>query len=368
MQVTQIFSEQRKEWNSFAAQEPFFAITQSWEWGEFKEKLGWRVIRLAIKEQDKLLAGAQMLIKSIPTGMASIAYIPRGPVGNWQNKSMMSVLLTKLVQVAQQHRAIFLRIEPAHLNTATLHQFLYGQNFQPNSYTNQPRATIILDLTQDLDDILGQMRRSTRYNIRYASRKGVTINTGNQEDIPAFYDLMQATGRRAHFSPRIYTYYQQEWDIFSACDRAKLFLASYQDQLLGARMIFRFGNQAADIHAGSITNYSKLRPNYLLVWEAIKWAKAQGCTTYDLWGIPDEVGQAVYEGKELPKENRNDNLWGVYEFKRGFGKNVVYYTGAYDYVLLKPLYWLVANRFFENGILDTIATRLDLLRKPGVNQ
>jgi peptidoglycan pentaglycine glycine transferase (the first glycine) len=353
---------QREAWNAFAAQAPFFAMIQSWEWGEFKEKLGWRVVRLAIEEQEQILASAQMLIKPIPSGLVSVAYVPGGPLGNWQDKATMSRLLAELVRVAQQHRAIFLRIEPAHLNNPATHQFLCQQGFRSNPYTNQPRTTIILDLTLDLDDILKQMRKKTRQYIRRAAREGVTVRIGGRKELSAFYDLMRITGRRGGFSPRIRDYYEYEWQTLASNERAILLMAYYQDQLLAGRMAFCFGNRAAEFHAGSSNEYTHLRPNYLLVWEAIKWAKAQGCRTYDLWGIPDEVGQAVYEGKDLPKKERTDGLWGVYRFKRGFSEKVVYYMGAHDYVFSRPLYWLVTNRLLEKSALDTIATRLDLLR------
>lgn len=362
MTIVSLTDSGREAWNTFAAQEPFFAIIQSWEWGEFKERLGWRVVRLAIEEKGEILAGAQMLIKPIPYGLASIVYVPRGPLGDWQDKAMMSRLLTELVRVARQHRAIFLRIEPAHPNNPAAHQFLRCRGFQPNRYTNQPRATIILDLTQDLDDILKQMSKKTRQYIRRAAREGVTVRVGGCKDLSAFYDLMQITGQRGEFSPRIRDYYEYEWQTFDSNGQAVLLLAYYQDQLLAGRMAFCFGNRAAEFHAGSSDEHTGLRPNYLLAWEAIKWAKAQGCRTYDLWGIPDEVGQDVYEGKDLPQEERSDGLWGVYRFKRGFGKNVIYYVGAYDYIFSRPLYWLVTNRLLKNSALDTIATRLDLLR------
>ncbi len=363
MTIVSLTETRRKAWNTFAVQQPFFAMIQSWEWGEFKEKLGWRAVRLAIEEQGQILAGAQMLVKPVPSGLVSIAYVPGGPLGNWQDKAMMSRLLAELVRVARQHRAIFLRIEPAHLNNPATNHFLHSQGFRSNPYTNQPRATIILDLTQDLDDVLKQMRKKTRQYIRRAARKGVTVRAGDHKDLPAFYDLMRITGQRSGFSPRIRDYYEYEWQTFARNGQVALFLAYYQDQLLAGRMAFCFGNRAAEFHAGSSNEHTDLRPNYLLAWEAIKWAKAQGCCTYDLWGIPDEVGQAVYEGRNLPKEKRTDGLWGVYRFKSGFGKNVIYYIGAYDYVFSRPLYWLATNRLLKNSILDTIATRLDLLRQ-----
>ena len=83
-------------------------------------------------------------------------------------------------------------------------------------------------------------------------------------------------------------------------------------------------------------------PTYLIQWAAIQWAKQQGCTRYDLWGIPDTDPQTL----EAEFKNRNDGLWGVYRFKRGFGGKYVKTIGAFDYVynpLLYKLYKLWRN-------------------------
>lgn len=132
--------------------------------------------------------------------------------------------------------------------------------------------------------------------------------------------------------------------------------------MLAVRMPAAFGNKAATIHSGSFDTHRKLKPNELLMWESLKWAKAQGCYTYDLWGIPDEIGQAVYEGKDPPVSDRTDGLWGVYRFKSGFSKNIVYYIGAYDHVYSPLLYALIMNRFFNADRLDRIAVWIDSQR------
>jgi lipid II:glycine glycyltransferase (peptidoglycan interpeptide bridge formation enzyme) len=77
-------------------------------------------------------------------------------------------------------------------------------------------------------------------------------------------------------------------------------------------------------------------PTYLLQWEAIKWAKAQGCSSYDLWGVPDE-DQETLEASFL---DRRDGLWGVYRFKRGFGGELYRAAQAWDRIFNPLLYKL----------------------------
>jgi lipid II:glycine glycyltransferase (peptidoglycan interpeptide bridge formation enzyme) len=89
---------------------------------------------------------------------------------------------------------------------------------------------------------------------------------------------------------------------------------------------------------------------YLLQWEAVRWAKSLGCTTYDLWGVPDENEEVL----EAAFTRRRDGLWGVYRFKRGFGGDLVRSVGAWDRVYTPLRYrlycWMVAVR---NRILET---------------
>jgi peptidoglycan pentaglycine glycine transferase (the first glycine) len=361
VRVTHVTADRREEWNAFVVQEPSFALLQSWEWGEFKEKLGWKAFRIAVEEQGQIVAGAQMLIKAVPLSLVSVAYVPRGPVGDWLDEETASQLFPELHRVARYHRAIFLKIEPPLLSDPVIDQVLQQHNFRTSPYVNQPRATILVDLTPDLDDILKQMRKKTRQYIRRAAREGVTVRVGGREDLPAFCDLMQMTGRRDQFPPRLRDYYEHGWQTFADNGQTVLLMAFYQDQLLAVRTAYYFGDHAAEFHAGSSGEYANLRSNYLLVWEAIKWAKRQGCRTYDLWGIPEEVGQAVYEGKDPPVSKRTDGLWGVYHFKRGFSKNMVFYIGAYDYVYF-PLLSALISKLFTADTLDRVAVWMDSLR------
>lgn len=73
-------------------------------------------------------------------------------------------------------------------------------------------------------------------------------------------------------------------------------------------------------------------PTYALQWEAMNWARARGCTLYDMWGVPD----ASEEQLEAEFQERQDGLWGVYGFKRGFGGEVVRAVGAWDRIY-RPL-------------------------------
>jgi peptidoglycan pentaglycine glycine transferase (the first glycine) len=170
-------------------------------------------------------------------------------------------------------------------------------------------------------------------------------------------------GRRHRFAYRSCSYYENEWQTFAAKQQTLLLFACHQDRIQAVRAPYRFGEHAAEFHAGSLASSTGLCANYLLVWEALKWAKGQGCSTYDLWGIPDEIAEAGSDGNEPPVPDRTDGLWGVYQFKRGFSKRVVCYVGAYDYVYNPLLYRLASSRLLGTDVLERVSTRLD---RPGL--
>jgi len=182
------------------------------------------------------------------------------------------------------------------------------------------------------------MKPKTRYNIRLAERKGVTVREGTEEDVQTFYRLSQVTSLRDDFPIHKEQYYLDAYRTFVPAGLARLFMAEYGGEPLAGLMAFAFGRTAWYMYGASSNRQRNLMPNHLLQWSAIQWAKARGCETYDFWGIPDEIGLDPSQADVA--HERSDGLWGVYRFKEGFGGSIVRYLGAYDCVYWKPVYAL----------------------------
>ena len=289
-------------------------------WGQFKAGYGW-----ASETFCSQTAQAQVLFRKLPLGL-SLAYLPKGPVGkDWAS------LLGLIDGACKRRRAVFLQVEPdlaeSDLTPELLDQL---QGFLPEPHTIQPRNTILIDLNASEDELLSRMKQKTRYNIRLAEKKGVVVRETN--DIPGFYRLMLTTGTRDGFAVHDISYYQKAFDIFSPQGACVLLGAFHEDQPLAYLMLFLSGDRSWYFYGASDDASRNLMPTYLLQWEAMRWSKAHGATTYDLWGIPD----ASEEKLEEQFMQRSDGLWGVYRFKRGFGGEVVRSAPAYVRVY-KPL-------------------------------
>lgn len=209
----------------------------------------------------------------------------------------------------------------------------------PSPDTIQPPRTVVIDLRPSEDDILARMKQKTRYNIRLAEKKGVTVREGTAADLPAFNRLMLITGRRDNFGIHDSNYYRAAYELF-APQNAALWLAEYQGQPLAGVMVFASGHWAAYLYGASSDEERQRMPAYAAQWAAMRWAKARGCITYDMWGVPD----AEEDELETSFADRRDGLWPVYRFKRGFGGEVVRTVGAADRVYNNLLHRLYTRR------------------------
>lgn len=326
----------RKTWDAFVADYPTGHLLQTWNWGELKARLGWRAVRLALVEEGRILAGAQALFRPVSPAF-SLAYVPKGPLVDWNDRAQAHMLLTGLHRLCRSQRSAFLKIEPHAPDDDAVCDTISWHNFVVSQFTVQPRRTIVVDLSPTEEAILAGMKQKTRYNIRLAARKGVTVRCGSAGDLPAFYHMMQITSQRDGFGIHDLDYFGAAAELF-APDRAALLLAEVQGEPVAGLMVFAHGSSAYYLFGASSNAHREKMPAYLLQWEAMRWAKARGCQSYDLWGIPD-VDEDRLEAGFVAQSKDMSGLWGVYRFKRGFGGRVTRSVGAFDFVYNRLLYW-----------------------------
>ena len=331
-----------KTWSEFFQAQPTAHILQSARWAKFKQNYGWYAKWILTRCDDSLSTreiGAQILFRQLLPGVI-FAYIPRGPVVGDANIHGCSTFWKEVDTTCVQERAIFLKVEADlwHLaqtdKTGLFEDGLVDIGFREGTQTIQPRSTLLVSLTGSDDEILGRMKQKTRYNIRLALKKGIVVSPSS--DIETFYKLMETTGQRDGFPVHSKDYYQKAYDIFHPYGEAELLIAKFEGEPIAGMMVFLNGERAWYFYGASSGVHRERMPNYLLQWEAMKWARARGCVIYDLWGVPDEDLETL-EGNFL---QRNYGLWGVYRFKRGFGGELHSDSASLDKVYNPILYKL----------------------------
>lgn len=322
-------------WGDFTASNPNVHILQTPQWGDLKSEFGW-MPRYLISED----AGAQILFRKLPMGL-TIAYIPKGPIGrNWEK------MLSEAEGLCRDLKAIVLYIEPDYWENEFNEELLLKAKYQRVENSIQPRRTLMVSLSGSEDEWLSRMKQKTRYNIRLAIKREVKVEISN--DIDSFNTLMSLTGERDKFSTHSEKYYQRVFEIFGYSGKCVLLLAEYNEKPIASLMAFAQGRRAWYFYGASDDNERNRMPTYLLQWEAMRWAARQGCSEYDLWGVPDLDEDALEENFM----ERSDGLWGVYRFKRGFGGELKRSASMYERVLKNGYHHLYRNLMkFRRGIL-----------------
>jgi peptidoglycan pentaglycine glycine transferase (the first glycine) len=311
------------EWNQFLTKHPNAHLLQLGEWGELKKDFGWKPVRVVLEN-----AGVQILFRRLPLGF-TIGYMPK-PV--MSSELLSNEFWREVDLVCKKNNAIFLKVEPDAWDETPLP--LGEGRVRVSPHNIQPPRTIIVSIKEDEDTILSRMKPKCRYNIRLAEKKGVTVRVW--DDIAAFHEMMTVTGGRDKFGVHSKEYYQRAYELFHPKGTCELFLAEYEGKPLASLMVFANDKRAWYVYGASNNEERNRMPTYLIQWEAIRWAKARGCEEYDLWGVPDEDEETL----ESQFESRNDGLWGVYRFKRGFGGEVKRAAQALDRVYNPLLYWM----------------------------
>lgn len=328
-----IVEHNQERWNGALAPLSGAHVLQSYEWGQTKTQVGWTARRLLFldEESGKPRAAASLLRRQLPRLPLAVTYVPKGPALDHGDLPLAETVLARIEKEARQARVISVKIDPdvrADSEQGTIFtQLLRRRGWRASREQIQFRNALLSDLTLDEDALLAGMKSKTRYNVRLARRRGVTVRAGTLDDLPIFYGMYSETSQRDDFIIRPLDYYRRVWETFLRAEMAHLLLAEVESEPVAGLLLFRFARTAWYMYGASTGRHRRHMPNHLLQWEAMRWAKAQGCTTYDWWGAPDVLDES-------------DPLWGVHRFKAGFGGEFVPHIGAWDFPVSRSLYWL----------------------------
>lgn len=319
------------QWDAFVAAHPRAHLLQLSAWGELKGGFGWTPVRVAVADSaGQIVAGAQLLLRALPLRLGRLAYVPYGPLVDWTDAAQVDALCAALDLAAKQHRVAFTKIEPGF----DLQVDFKVLGFRSSPQTVQPPRTYAIDISGDEETILKRMNQGTRRNIRKSEKFEIEIREGSAADVASFNALMDATGDRAEFGVHVPEYYQRAYELFVPSGRAALLMARYGEIDLAGIMVFALGEWAWYLYGASSREEHKRMAPYGVQWAGIQWARAQGATIYDMYGVPD----ANEDKLEAEFQDRTDGLWSVYRFKRGWGGDVIRSVGAWDRVYEPAIY------------------------------
>ncbi len=323
-------SQEIARWDELVAANPDKgAVLQLRAFGETKNRHGWQAKYFMYGSVAVLV-----LSRRIP-GFGELWYVPNGPgVADGAG-------LAEFIKAAKKFEPapFVIKLDPEILKTAISTAELRKTGLQPAPRNLQYNiSTVIVDLRPDPEEILAGFKQKTRYNVRLAERKGVTVTAvpADAENMAIMYRLYGVTTKRAGVYLRSRSYFTDFWRLHAESGHGQLFLASYQNQVLAGAYITFIGNKALYKDGGSVREHNEVQAPYALQWYIMQWLKAHGVERYDLHGVP-------------PADRLDDPthpLAGLARFKTGFQSEPTEFIGTYDLVLNQVAYrrW---NRFGE---------------------
>ena len=335
-------------WDNFLEKTPGGHHVQSSSWARLKAQFGYLSVRLMAKQEERIVAGAQLLIRRIPY-LGSIAYVPRGPLFSTGDPILVNLFINELLKFGTENNFRYIAIQPPRNGESTALQLLRW-GFSPSAIEFAPSATVLIDLLPDLEVILAQMDKEARRNIRNGLRKGITVREGSEYDIPVFYRLLKSTSVRQKFLLYPERYYLEMWRALAPRGNLKLFIAEHDGDVVSTQLAVPFGDTLLNKMSVWSGRYGSLRPNEVLLWTAIAWAKSHGYRYFDFEGIDSDIAKAL-----LSKKIKVDSIKpSVTSFKLKFGGDVMLFPSAYEYVYNPSLRW-VYNKLIS--MFNTSLTR-----------
>jgi len=366
-------------WNSLISKLPNPHFLQTYQWGQVKAKFGWEPIYLVWDNEGKMIeerdvyrlssflvqpSAAALILKRqvIRNGFSarlSVLYSPKGPLLDWTNEPQRTRIWNDLQSFANKEGAIFLKCDPdvvlgtgiplsegevVNDNGQVVMSELKQRGWGYSSDQIQFRNTVFIDLNLTEEEMLARMKQKTRYNVRLAEKKGVSLRIGKLADLPMLYKMYAETSVRDGFVIRDEAYYKTVWTHFMNSNEptCEPIIAEVDGEPVAAVFIFYFSGRAYYVYGMSRNRHREKMPTYLLQWEAMKRAKEKGCTVYDLWGAPEVFVES-------------DSMWGVYRFKEGLGGQVVRTLGAWDFAP-SPFWYKMYSEIIPR-VMDVMRSR-----------
>lgn len=360
---------------------------QSYEWGGVSK--GFTPYYLGLKDDDTVLAAALLLEKRLPFGY-SYFYIPRSYTIDYSNFKLLEIFTKEIKKYLKSKKAIFFRIDPAIKlrtiddnadeidgeNNYELVSYLKKMGFRHRRLTklfetNQPRYTFRIDLTKDIDEIMGNYSKTARNYIKRAESYGVIIKEGKREDVSEFVRLMKMTERRQNFYSHEEAFYYEFYDAFSKNNYLKVLLAELdfkhilkvidekieklnnkkkidldhlnklkkeksffeekaktkEREVVSAYFMVYYGNKSWYLYGANDMEYKDAYANYKIFDYQVRNAKKEGIEIFDEFGT-------------IGEPNGQNSLVGIHNFKKKWGGEYLEFVGEFDYVLNRLLYFM----------------------------
>ncbi|MFS4094808.1 lipid II:glycine glycyltransferase FemX [Streptomyces sp. AF1A] len=354
----------RAEHLAFVARRPSVSHLQVPSWGDVKPD--WEAESLGWFEADGRLVGVGLaLLRPLPGVKRYLAYLPEGPVIDWDAPDLERWLRPMLAHL-KGRGAFSVKMGPPVVTRRWSPDAVKAAIADPGAHrlrdvpatSEEPRALALADRLRgmgwrqaepggedgfaagqpryvcqvpyagrSLEDIHGGLNQQWRRNVKKAEKAGVKVVRGGYEDLPVFYGLYTETAERDRFVPRPLPYFRRMWTALTEedPDRMRLYLAHHDGEVLAAATMLIVGGHVWYSYGASTGRRREVQPNNAMQWRMMCDAHELGAHVYDFRGITDTLDESGH-------------LLGLLRFKVGAGGEAVEYLGEWDFPLNRLLH------------------------------
>lgn len=292
-------------------------IVQSSQWGKFKTKMGTEAI--AVGDTKKI----QYTKHKIPFVNAYMAYAPK--------VNPFDIDFKLLKESLENEECIAINFDVPNIMVGSPDEEnaikalkKYCKKSPKDTFA---KSNVILDLSASEDEILSNMHKKHRYNIKLAEKKGVYAKIAeSKEDFDIFYKLLEETSQRQKYYIHSKEYYESAWDTLRDENMCQILIAMHEDTPLASWMLFNYEDTLYYPYGGSSNEKKHLQASTFIAWEAIKLGKSLNLKTFDLWGASKDPN------------DETDDWHGFTNFKLRLGGKHVTYIDSFDYLVNDSMY------------------------------
>lgn len=266
-----------------------FFHTSAWARG-LSESYGYAPHYLTVVEDGKLSGlMALMAVNSCLTGKRGVS-LPFSdecqPVA--ANQETFDVLLNESIATGRRSGWKYVEIRG-------------GTAFLPNAPPAAKHYVHTLELGPDEAGVSRRFKSNIRRNIQKAQKEGVTVVIErSREALAAFYELHCGTRRHHGLPPQPWSFFAKIYEHIVAAGKGFVALAGYQNRWIASAVYALYRDQAIYKYGASDRELQHLRPNNLVMWEAIRWCCRHAVRSFSF-------------GRTEPENE------GLLQFKRGWG-------------------------------------------------
>lgn len=397
------------EYEEYISKNKYTTFYQKEYWGKLKKDGGWNYKLVGMKKNNKIVGATLLLFKNLPLGL-KLFYSPRGFLIDYNDEKLLKEFVLEIKEYVKKENGFILKIDPyveyktrdidgniveGGVDNSKVVENLKKLGFKHYGFNKdiskelQPRWMYVLDLKgKTEDEIFSNFSKHYRKTIRRTEKQGLVVKRISKDKLMDYKKIMEHTSSRRDFIDRPYSYYENMYDkigenlIINVCyldtnlginkfkDEIKKiegyqdikdyhlkdiedykkkielyesYQKKYGDKIpLAGTMSIVCGKEYLNLFGGAYEEFMHYDAQYLIKWHTMKEALNLGCEIYNFYGISGNF------------EKENNDMYGVYEFKRGFGGRVVELIGEFDLIISKPKYCLYNFMFKTYKIVKKI--------------